>query len=111
VESFAPSEGECRTITIPDRRSIPMLSFARIRDLLSQTRSSRPSPRRRSRANLRLEPLEGRALMSSVVTPFPAPHAPANGALILCAPLCKKLPSAQLVGPGHNGTQIVIQGG
>ena len=86
-----------------------MLSFARIRDRLSQTRSSTPSPRRRSRASLRLEPLEGRALMSSVVTQFPAAHAPAgvDGPAVLC----KRLPSAQLVGPGHNGSQIIIQGG
>ena len=82
-----------------------MLSFAKIRDLLSQTRSSRPSPRRRSRASLRLEPLEGRALMSSVVTQFAAPHAPVgvDGPAVLC----KKMPSAQLVGPGHKGAQII----
>jgi hypothetical protein len=47
-------------------------------------------------------------LMSSVVTQFPAPHAPANGALILCAILCKKAPSAQSVGPVQNGAQVIV---
>jgi hypothetical protein len=80
-----------------------MLNFTKITGLFARTTTRSASPRRSKKTHLSLEGLEGRDLMSSVVAQLPSPHAPANGALILC----KKAPSAQNVGPGHNGTQII----